>query len=73
MRSEDEIPAIREALQAQIEDFNDKKSEMSDANNGELEGNPMFDNYEGYYKVQIGDHISYKYEILRILGKGSFA
>ena len=33
----------------------------------------MFDNFEGYYKVQIGDHLAYRYEIIKVLGKGSFA
>jgi dual specificity tyrosine-phosphorylation-regulated kinase 2/3/4 len=33
----------------------------------------MYDNVEGYYRVQIGDHISYRYEIIKVLGKGSFA
>ena len=33
----------------------------------------MYDNVEGYYRVQIGDHLSYRYEIIKVLGKGSFA
>jgi len=33
----------------------------------------MFDNFEGYFRVQIGEHISYRYEIMKVLGKGSFA
>ena len=32
-----------------------------------------FDNLEGYLRVQIGDHIAYRYEVMKILGKGSFA
>jgi len=31
------------------------------------------DDEEGYYNVLIGDHLLYRYEILKILGKGSFA
>ena len=31
------------------------------------------DDKEGYYNVLIGDHLSYRYEIKSILGKGSFA
>jgi hypothetical protein len=32
-----------------------------------------FDDEEGYYNVLLNDHLSYRYEILNILGKGSFA
>lgn len=32
-----------------------------------------FDDEDGYYKITIGDHLLYRYEILKILGKGSFA
>jgi hypothetical protein len=31
------------------------------------------DDEEGYYNVVIGDHLMYRYEVLKILGKGSFA
>jgi serine/threonine protein kinase len=31
------------------------------------------DDQEGYYHVLIGDHLTYRYEIKSILGKGSFA
>ena len=31
------------------------------------------DDEEGYYKLIINDHILHKYQILKILGKGSFA
>jgi hypothetical protein len=31
------------------------------------------DDEDGYYNVVIGDHLMYRYEILKILGKGSFA
>ena len=40
---------------------------------GEYEGNPIYDDVEGFYKIQIGDHIAYRYEILEILGQGTFA
>jgi len=33
----------------------------------------QFDDEEGYYNVFPQDHIDYRYEILEILGKGSFA
>ena len=33
----------------------------------------MFDNFEGYYRVEIGDHLAYRYEVMKIVGKGSFA
>jgi len=32
-----------------------------------------FDDEEGYYNVLLSDHLIYRYEILKILGKGSFA
>ena len=32
-----------------------------------------FDDEEGYYNIVLGDHINYRYEIIKILGKGSFA
>lgn len=52
-----------------------EKRENTDSsnNNGEYQGNPAFDNHEGYYRVQIGEHLAYRYEIMKILGKGSFA
>lgn len=31
------------------------------------------DDEEGYYLSEVGDHILYRYQILKILGKGSFA
>lgn len=31
------------------------------------------DDEEGYYNVVLNDHLNYRYEILKILGKGSFA
>lgn len=46
-----------------------------------LYGNPesekeiqkSLDDEEGYYNVLLGDHLNYRYEVLKILGKGSFA
>ena len=32
-----------------------------------------FDDEEGYYNVLLNDHLTYRYEIQKILGKGSFA
>lgn len=32
-----------------------------------------FDDPEGYYNVLLSDHLSYRFEVLKILGKGSFA
>jgi hypothetical protein len=72
-RTEAELPQLRQRLNERIADFNQKKMQSQDTSNGEFQGNPVFDNYEGYYKVQIGDHIGYRYEIIKILGKGSFA
>ena len=31
------------------------------------------DDEEGYYNVILNDHLMYRYEVLKILGKGSFA
>ena len=31
------------------------------------------DNEEDYYNVDEGDHLMYRYEVIKILGKGSFA
>jgi hypothetical protein len=32
-----------------------------------------FDDEEGYYNVDMDEHLAYRYEVLKILGKGSFA
>jgi len=32
-----------------------------------------YDDEEGYYKVRDGEQLMYRYEVLRVLGKGSFA
>ena len=34
--------------------------------------NNGFDDEEGYYKVQGGDHIAYRYQMIEIIGKGAF-
>lgn len=34
--------------------------------------NGIYDDEKGYYKAYVGDHIAYRYEILHILGEGSF-
>ena len=31
------------------------------------------DDHEGYYNVKQGDHLLYRFEVDRVLGKGSFA
>ena len=41
------------------------KNNVNSANYG-------YDDERGDYKVTIGDHISYRYEVLKILGQGSF-
>ena len=40
-----------------------------------LEGTPdtKFDDEEGYYHIREGEHLLYRYEIVKTLGKGSFA
>ena len=37
------------------------------------DGSAECDDEEGYYKIKEGDHLLYRYEIVKILGKGSFA
>jgi dual specificity tyrosine-phosphorylation-regulated kinase 2/3/4 len=39
----------------------------------EQEVQKSLDDEEGYYNVVLGDHLMYRYEIIKILGKGSFA
>jgi hypothetical protein len=34
--------------------------------------NNGFDDEEGYYKIQKGDHIAYRYQLIEIIGKGAF-
>jgi dual specificity tyrosine-phosphorylation-regulated kinase 2/3/4 len=34
--------------------------------------NNGFDDEEGYYRVQAGDHIAYRYQLIEIIGKGAF-
>lgn len=34
--------------------------------------NGGFDNQDGYYKVVVGDHLAYRYEVIQILDKGAF-
>ena len=34
--------------------------------------NRGFDNEAGYYQTRVGDHIAFRYEILKVLGQGSF-
>lgn len=47
--------------------------EMNVIRDSEQEIVDDLDDKEGYYNVLIGDHLSYRYEIKSILGKGSFA
>jgi dual specificity tyrosine-phosphorylation-regulated kinase 2/3/4 len=43
-----------------------------------IKGNPLYpynfgyDDDQGDYKVVMGDHVGYRYEVLSFLGKGSF-
>ncbi len=34
--------------------------------------NHGFDRYGGLYKIIVGDHIAYRYEVLKELDKGAF-
>ena len=36
-------------------------------------GNPLYDCDAGFLKFSPGDHVAYRFEILKALGKGSFA
>lgn len=72
-RLPEDLALIKEINLERIETFNQKKAEAEDAANGEFQGNPIFDNFEGYFKVEIGEQIAYRYEIMSVLGKGSFA
>ena len=51
MRSEDEMDDLRKTTNERFAAFNQKKLSAVDNNNGEFQGNPLFDNYEGYYRV----------------------
>jgi len=74
-RTEEQLESLKEVNIERVRAFNEKKAEdaQNDTQNGEYQGNPVFDNYEGYYKVQMGEHIAYRYEVMKVLGKGSFA
>lgn len=50
--------------------LNDRKSKKLQAPEGEH--NYGFDNQNGDYRFFINDHVAYRYEIIRELGKGSF-
>lgn len=34
--------------------------------------NNGFDDEEGYYRIQKGDHIAYRFELIEVIGKGAF-
>lgn len=73
LRTAEDIAMLKTLNAERVQAFNEKKEEASECNNGEFQGNPVFDNFEGYYKVQIGEHLAFRYEIMKVLGKGSFA
>ena len=72
-RHGDDLEILKSVNAERKQIFEEKMKSEEDHSNGEYQGNPMFDNFEGYYRVQIGEHISYRYEIMKVLGKGSFA
>ena len=73
-RSLEDLESLKSANRDKASTFQEKKDSIDqNNNNGEYQGNPAFDNHEGYYQVQIGEHLAYRYEIMKILGKGSFA
>ena len=48
--------------------LNSRSNSMSHTQNS----NNGFDRYGGLYKVIVGDHIAYRYEVLKELDKGAF-
>ena len=72
-RTQSNLKMMKTMIEERTEVFEQKKAEAGKNSNGEFQGNPVFDNFEGYYKVVIGEQIGYRYEIMKILGKGSFA
>lgn len=34
--------------------------------------NNGFDDEEGYYRIQKGDHIAYRFQLIEVIGKGAF-
>ena len=76
-RTEENMEIMRTVNAERTLTFQQQKAQgedtQNDTTNGEYQGNPIFDNYEGYYRVAMGDHIAYRYEVMKVLGKGSFA
>ena len=62
-RHGDDLDILKSVNAERKQTFEEKQKGDEDHSNGEYQGNPMFDNFEGYYRVQIGEHISYRYEI----------
>lgn len=74
MRTEESFQELKKKNLENAKEFNEKKDAIpAEESNGEYQGNPAFDNSEGYYKISIGDHLAYRFEVVKILGKGSFA
>jgi len=34
--------------------------------------NNGYDDEEGYYRIQKGDHIAYRFQLIEVIGKGAF-
>jgi len=50
-RTPEDLDMLKEVNEERIETFNLKKKDTEDNSNGEYQGNPIFDNFEGYFKV----------------------
>ena len=52
-RTEEKLDDMKAVNIERCQTFNEKKAEdtQNDTQNGEYQGNPVFDNYEGYYKI----------------------
>jgi len=74
----EDLPVASEDLLKQYKD-NFSKEEQAEISGEETvfylgkKGEGDVDDQEGYYNVHIDDHLSYRYQILSVLGKGSFA
>ena len=42
------------------------------ASNVERLINNGFDDEEGYYRIQKGDHIAFRFQLIEVIGKGAF-
>lgn len=50
-RSREDLEICKTLNDERIKTFEELKANAEDTGNGEFQGNPVFDNHEGYYKV----------------------